>query len=43
MDQIAQTAIRENVARGWLDDDHAGIRLTREGLFMADRVAADFL
>lgn len=43
LDEIAGTAIAENVARGWLLDTGTAIRLTREGQFVADRVVADFL
>src|SRR5262249_15616695 len=43
LDAIGGSAISENVARGWLQDDGGGIRLTREGRFVADRVVADFL
>ena len=41
--EFAADAISENVSRGWLDSDETGIRLTREGRFVADRVVADFL
>ena len=43
LDAVAATAIFANVERGWLEDDGATIRLTREGRFVADRVVADFL
>lgn len=43
LNEIASTAIAENVARGWLVDTGSTIRLTREGRFVADRVVADFL
>ena len=41
--EFAADAISDNVSRGWLDSDETGIRLTREGRFVADRVVADFL
>lgn len=41
--EFAQTAISNNVARGWLESHEGGIRLTHEGRFVADRVVADFL
>ena len=43
LDAMASPAILANVERGWLEDDGATIRLTREGRFVADRVVADFL
>lgn len=43
LDEFAAEAIATNVARGWLEDSPAGIRLSAEGLFVADRVVADFL
>jgi oxygen-independent coproporphyrinogen-3 oxidase len=43
LDVIAGEAIRSNVGRGWLEETDSGIRLTREGRFVADRVVADFL
>ncbi|MEI8380829.1 MAG: radical SAM family heme chaperone HemW [Planctomycetota bacterium] len=43
LNTFAQSAIADNVARGWLESTETGIRLTREGRFVADRVVADFL
>ena len=43
LDDIAGHAILENVTRGWLEQTETGIRLTREGRFVADRIVADFL
>lgn len=43
LDEIAAEAIATNIRRGWLEEDSRGIRLTREGRFVADRVVADFL
>jgi oxygen-independent coproporphyrinogen-3 oxidase len=45
LDEIAGSAIAANLRRGWLEetDSGSGIRLTREGRFVADRVVADFL
>lgn len=43
LDELASEAIATHVARGWLEETPAGIRLTSEGLFVADRVVADFL
>lgn len=43
LDALAADAISDNVKRGWLEDSADGIRLTRDGRFVADRVIADFL
>ncbi len=43
LDELAKQAISVNVDRGWLENTTSGIRLTREGQFVADRVIADFL
>lgn len=43
LDEIAGEAIASNVSSGLLSDDGCAIRLTREGRFLADTVAADFL
>jgi oxygen-independent coproporphyrinogen-3 oxidase len=43
LDELAKEAISVNVGRGWLENITSGIRLTREGQFVADRVIADFL
>jgi oxygen-independent coproporphyrinogen-3 oxidase len=43
LSEFAETAIRKTVAAGWLEVTEASMRLTREGLFVADRVAAEFL
>ena len=43
LNDIAAQAIADNIRRGWLDETASGIRLTREGRFVADRVVADFL
>ena len=43
LDDVAGPAIRQNADRGWLINDGLGIRLSREGRFVADRVIADFL
>lgn len=36
-------AIKRNVAAGLIEQDEVGVRLTRAGLLLADRVARDFL
>lgn len=41
--QIASVAIKANVDRGWLEETESGIRLTKDGRFVADRVIEDFL
>lgn len=43
LDDLASEAIRRHVAGGLLEDDGRRIRLTREGLFLADRVLCDLL
>jgi oxygen-independent coproporphyrinogen III oxidase len=43
LDDLAGVAITRAVARGLLDDDGRRIRLTREGLFLADSVFCEFL
>ncbi len=43
LDDLAGPAITRAVARGWLDDDGRRVRLTREGLFLADSVLCEFL
>jgi oxygen-independent coproporphyrinogen-3 oxidase len=43
LDRLVGPALRRSVARGLLDDDARQIRLTREGLFLADSVLADLL
>lgn len=43
LDDLAADAISDNVNRGWLENSADGIRLTRDGRFVADRVIADFL
>ena len=43
LNDIAASAIAQNLERGWLEDTGASIRLTHEGRFVADRVVADFL
>ena len=41
--EFAHEPIQQNQTRGWLEVTDTGIRLTREGRFVADRVVADFL
>jgi oxygen-independent coproporphyrinogen-3 oxidase len=43
IDTLAAPALARGVARGWLDDDGSRVRLTREGLFVADSVMCEFL
>ncbi|GAC1463783.1 MAG: radical SAM family heme chaperone HemW [Isosphaeraceae bacterium] len=43
LDALAGPAITRFVARGLLDDDGRRVRLTREGLFLADTVLCEFL
>lgn len=43
LDTLVGEAIAANVERGWLENREAGIRLSMEGRFVADRVIADFL
>lgn len=43
VDDLAGDAIRKHVGFGLLADDGRSIRLTREGLFLADSVLCDFL
>jgi oxygen-independent coproporphyrinogen III oxidase len=43
LDELARAAIERHTARGWLEDDGVRLRLTREGVFVADTVLADFL
>ena len=40
---VAAEAISLNRHRGWLEQNGSRLRLTGEGVFVADRVAADFL
>jgi oxygen-independent coproporphyrinogen-3 oxidase len=42
-DDLGAEALARNLRRGWLEDDGARVRLTREGLFVADTVLSDFL
>ncbi len=41
--QLTHEAITQNVGRGWLEKSGTRMRLTDEGVFVADRVVADFL
>ncbi len=43
IDQLAAAAIERYRARGSLEDNGTGLRLTREGIFVADDVLAAFL
>jgi oxygen-independent coproporphyrinogen-3 oxidase len=43
LDALAGPALQRHVARGWLADDGDHLRLTREGLFVADSVLCDLL
>ncbi len=43
LDQLAGPVVTRFVASGLLDDDGGRIRLTREGLFLADTVMCEFL
>ena len=43
LDEFAAAAIRINLERGWLEFYGDQLRLTREGLFVADRVVSEFL
>jgi oxygen-independent coproporphyrinogen-3 oxidase len=43
LDGLAGPAIQKHVNNGLLDDDGRRLRLTREGLFVADDVLCDFL
>jgi oxygen-independent coproporphyrinogen-3 oxidase len=42
-DALAGQAVKRHVARGLLEDDGRRVRLTREGLFLADSVLSDML
>ncbi len=43
IDQLAGPAIERHRARGYLEDDGGRLRLTREGIFVADGVMSAFL
>ena len=43
LDELAGSSISRFVSRGLLEDDGRRIRLTREGLFLADTVLCEFL
>jgi oxygen-independent coproporphyrinogen-3 oxidase len=43
LDALAGPALARHIARGWLDDDGYRVRLTRDGLFLADSVFRDLL
>ena len=43
LDELVGETIRKHVARGLVEDTGGGIRLTREGRFLADSVIADYL
>jgi oxygen-independent coproporphyrinogen-3 oxidase len=43
LNELANAAIERHMSRGWLEDDGRRLRLTSEGLFVADTVLADFL
>ena len=43
LDHLFEAAIQKHVAGGLLDDDGRSIRLSREGLFLADCVMTDLL
>ncbi len=43
LEQLAGPAITKHIGQGWLELDGHQLRLTQEGLFVADRVVADFL
>ncbi|MFO0892241.1 MAG: radical SAM family heme chaperone HemW [Isosphaeraceae bacterium] len=43
LDELAGAAVRRFVDQGLLDDDGSRVRLTREGLFLADHVLRDLL
>lgn len=43
LDDLAGPALVRSAARGWLDDDGRRVRLTREGLFLADSVLCELL
>jgi oxygen-independent coproporphyrinogen-3 oxidase len=43
IDSLAGPAIERNRSIGYLEDDGARLRLSREGIFVADQVLAAFL
>ncbi len=43
LSEFAGAAIQKTTSAGWLEATDNGMRLSREGLFVADRVAAEFL
>ncbi len=43
LDALASVALRRHTASGLLEDDAGRVRLTREGLFLADSVLSDLL
>jgi oxygen-independent coproporphyrinogen-3 oxidase len=43
LDDLAGDTLRKYSGRGLLEDDGQGVRLTREGLFLADSVLSDLL
>jgi len=43
VDALLGSAIRKNVGRGWLEDDGTTVRLTRQGMLLADSVCADMV
>lgn len=43
LEELADSAIAKHIGLGWLELEDQRLRLTREGRFVADRVAADFL
>lgn len=43
IDSICGDSIARSIARGWLEDDGDRVRLTRDGLFLADTVMSEML
>lgn len=43
LDQLVGKTIRKHVSLGWIEEVGDGIRLTREGRFVADSVMSDYL